>query len=60
MKIMTDGLWTLWTTRKQPRLDHTAHNPGDKQEVGHFSIVKVQTKLLKWVIFRLSNGYLFA
>jgi hypothetical protein len=27
---------------------------------GTFSIVKVQMKLLKWVIFRLSNGYFFA
>ena len=27
--------------------------------MGTFSIVKVQTKLLKWVIFRLSNGYFF-
>jgi hypothetical protein len=39
MKVMTDGLWTVWTTRKRPRLDHTAHSPGD-EEVGHFSIVK--------------------
>ena len=28
-------------------------------QMGHFSIVKVQAKQLKWVIFRLSNGYLF-
>ena len=59
MKVTTDQLWAVWTTRKRPRLDHTAHSPGD-DGVGHFSIVKVQTKLLKWVIFRLSNGYLFA
>jgi hypothetical protein len=39
MKLMTDGLWTVWTTRQRPRLDHTAHSPGD-DGVGHFSIVK--------------------
>ena len=44
---MTDGLWTVWTTRKRPRLDHTAHSPGD-DGVGHFSTVK-------WVLFQLSG-----
>ena len=44
---MTDGLWTVWTTRKLPRLDHTAHSPGD-DGVGHFSIVKR-------VLFQLSR-----
>jgi hypothetical protein len=39
MKVTTDRLWTVWTTRKRPRLDHTAHSPGD-DGVGHFSIVK--------------------
>ncbi len=29
-------------------------------QVGTFSIVKVQAKRLKWVLFRLSNGYFFA
>ena len=47
MKVTTDRLWTVWTTRKQPRLDHTAHSPGD-DGVGHFSIVK-------WVLFQLSR-----
>jgi hypothetical protein len=47
MKVATDRLWTVWTTRKRPRLDHTAHSPGD-DEVGHFSIVK-------WVLFQLSR-----
>ena len=48
MKVTFDRLWTVWTTRKRPRLDHTAHSPDDKQEVGHFSIVK-------WVHFQLSR-----
>ena len=47
MKGMTDGLWTVWTTRKRTRLDHTAHSPGD-DGVGHFSIVKR-------VLFQLSR-----
>ena len=47
MKVTTDWLWTVWTTRKRPRLDHTAHSPGD-DGVGHFSIVK-------WVLFQLSR-----
>ena len=47
MKVTTDRLWTVWTTRKRPRLDHTAHSPGD-DGVGHFSIVK-------WVLFQLSR-----
>jgi len=58
MKAKPDGLWTVWTTRKRPRLDHTAHSPGD-DEVGHFSIVK-------WVLIQLSrfspncsSGYFF-
>jgi hypothetical protein len=47
MEVTTDWLWTVWTTRKRPRLDHTAHSLGD-DGVGHFSIVK-------WVLFRLSG-----
>jgi hypothetical protein len=44
---MTNGLWTVWSTRERPRLDHTAHSFGD-EEVGHFSIVR-------WVLFQLSR-----
>ena len=29
-------------------------------QVGTFSIVTVQTKQSKWVLFRLSNGYFFS
>ena len=37
------------------RVAHSTHN-----RVGTFSIVKVQTKQSKWVLFRLSNGYFFS
>jgi hypothetical protein len=47
MKVTTDWLWTVWTTRNRLQLDHTAHSPGD-DGVGHFSIVK-------WVLFQLSR-----
>ena len=47
MKVTTDRLWAVWTTRKRTRLVHTAHSPGD-DGVGHFSIVK-------WVLFQLSR-----
>ena len=47
MKVPTEELWTVWTTRKRPRLDHTAHSPGEDR-VGHFSIVKR-------VLFQLSR-----
>ena len=47
MKVTTDWLWTVWTTRKRPRLDHTAHSLGD-DDVGHFSTAKR-------VLFQLSR-----
>jgi hypothetical protein len=58
MVIMTDGLWTAWTTRKRNRVAHPAHSPyGD--EVALFSMIK-------WPCFQLSrckqdgqNGPLF-
>lgn len=58
MVIMTDGLWTAWTTRKRTRVAHPAHRPyGD--EVALFSMIK-------WPCFQLSrckqdgqNGPLF-
>jgi hypothetical protein len=28
-------------------------------QMGTFSVVKVQAEQLKWVLFRLSNGYFF-
>jgi hypothetical protein len=58
MMVMTDGLWTAWTTRKRTRLAHPAHSP-DGDEVALFSMIK-------WSCFRLSrfnqddrNGPLF-
>jgi len=52
MKVMSDGLWTVWTTRKRLRLDHTAHSPyfGGVllAEVALFSVIK-------WPCFRGSR-----
>jgi hypothetical protein len=57
MMLMTDGLWTAWTTRKRTRVAHLAHSPDD--EVALFSMIK-------WPCFQLSrckqdgqNGPLF-
>jgi hypothetical protein len=58
MMFMTDGLWTVWTTRQRTRVAHPAHSPGG-DEVALFSMIK-------WPCFQLSrckqdgqNGPLF-
>ena len=52
MVIMTDGLWTGWTTRKRTRVAHPAHSP-DGDEVVLFSMIK-------WPCFQLTKtGTLF-
>ena len=64
---MDDGLWTVWTATKKRACPHC---PQPRRrwrggyffdcQMGTFSIVKVQVKQLKWVLFRLSSGYFFA
>jgi len=37
------GLWTVWTTRKTTRVDHTAHSPYGGRASGRvvlFSVIK--------------------
>ena len=52
MEVTTDRLWTVWTTRKRPRLDHLAHSACD-DGVDHWSVVKS-------VLFRLTKTLKYA
>lgn len=42
------GLWTVWTTRKTTRVDHTAHSPYGGRTSGGVVLFSV----IKWSCFR--------
>jgi len=42
------GLWTVWTTRRKTRVDHTAHSPYGDCTVGKVVLFSV----IKWSCFR--------